>query len=96
MKLNDSEIHAVFLGALQYGFGRKTYYPGLIQDLIKERWNEIPENTKERIIYFTKDAIETNDRFAEKDYNQCKTYYLGDSIDVQGWKEFYEWCKEHE
>jgi len=96
MDINDFETHSLFLGALQYGFGRRSYYPGLIQSVIKKYWEQLPENTKERILYFTKGAIETNDKFAEKDYEQSKSYFLGDSIDVQGWKEFYKWCKENE
>ena len=95
MEISDYETHTLFLGALQYGFGRMSYYPGLIQSFIKKHWKELPENTKERIIYFTKDAIETNDKFADKDYKLTKSYYLGSIYDVESWKNFYVWCHEN-
>ena len=74
MQINNDEIHALFIGALQYSFGRRTYFPGWIQDIIKEHWKEIPENTKERIIFFTTDAIDINDKFKPESHsNQSLT-----------------------
>lgn len=88
---DNQEVHLLILGALQYAFGRKTYVPSSTQSLIKKYWDILPDNTKERILYFTKSEINMNDKLAEIDYKQSKSYYLGDEADVQGWKEFYQY-----
>lgn len=87
---DDMDVHELVLGALNYGFGRMTMYPSFITSFIKKNWDTLPENTKERILHFTKTEIKLNDSMGEGKYGH---WHLGMDCDVKMWKEFLEWLK---
>ena len=88
----DIDIHEFVLGAMQYGFGRMTMYPSSITSFIKRHWDELPENTKERIIFFTDKELKVNDNLKKNKYG---LYHLGMKCDVDRWRDFLYWCREH-
>jgi hypothetical protein len=57
MKLNDKEIHQLFINDTRYSLTRHSYAPSDCCDLLRARWAEIPENTKNIIARDVNEAI---------------------------------------
>lgn len=62
MQLNDKEIHKLFIECVRYSLTRHSYAPSECADLIRSRWDEIPEKTRVIIGRDLNEAIEDDNR----------------------------------
>lgn len=62
MQLNDKEIHKLFIESVRYSLTRHSYAPSECADLVRAKWEEIPDNTRVVIARDVHEAIEDNDR----------------------------------
>jgi hypothetical protein len=60
MQLNNKETHAVLINSVRYCLTRHSYAPSECADLIRSKWGEIPENTKNIIAEDISGAILIN------------------------------------
>lgn len=50
MEINTNDFGALCVCAVRYCIGRRTYMPGLIQDIVREHFEDIPTNDLQVIL----------------------------------------------
>lgn len=65
MQLNNKEIHKLFIESVRYSLTRHSYAPSECADLIRSKWEEIPDNTRVIIARDVNEAIEEDANISE-------------------------------
>ena len=94
------DVHVILISAMRYTFGRQTYMPHTIVEIIKQKWSSLSHATKYVILQDVRDEINTYERLLDI-YNEreetdehSKPMTLGDAIDANMWYGFYKWLIE--
>jgi hypothetical protein len=75
MQLNDKEIHQLLINATRYALTRHSYAPSNCCELIRAKWPEIPEQTRNIIARDVDEAIRDDEDL--KQYRWPSDIYRG-------------------
>ena len=89
---NADYAYLAYMAMFRYAFGRITYMPGVVIEIIKRNKDNIPDRALNLINTELAEEADRYERIYKENYEHGSNY--GMECDREAWLVFHEWIKE--